>query len=225
MALLDLERERVERTANEISAAVPGCRVRPIAADVSLADDSRRAVAETLAEFGALQVVVNNAAVREFFPLAETSEQSWKRIIETNLLGTANCCKAALPALRKSKGATIVNVSSVYGVVARGGMGQYDATKAAILALTRALAFEEAEHGIRVNAVCPGSTLTPFTLGRAAARGMSEEELKERGAAPSLLNRWAQPEEIAYPFLWLASEEASFITGATLMVDGGLSAI
>jgi len=140
-------------------------------------------------------------------------------------MGCANCCKAALPQLRKSGGAGIVNVSSVYGVVGRAGMGQYDATKAAILALTRALAVEEARYGIRVNAVCPGSTLTPFTLGRAKTRGMSEEELKANGAAPSLLNRWAEPEEIAYPILWLASDEASFITGATLMVDGGLSTI
>jgi meso-butanediol dehydrogenase/(S,S)-butanediol dehydrogenase/diacetyl reductase len=104
-------------------------------------------------------------------------------------------------------------------------MGQYDATKAAILALTRALAAEEAQHGVRVNAVCPGSTLTPFTLGRAKARGMTEEELRSKGFAPSLLNRWATPEEIAYPVLWLASDEASFITGAVLMADGGLSAV
>lgn len=225
VALLDLDREKVARAADEISRAAPGCRVKAIAADVSLLDDARRAVSETLAEFGALQVLVNNAALREFSSLAEASEESWQRIVGTNLLGMANCCKAALPALRKSKGASIVNVSSVYGVVGRGGMGQYDATKAAILALTRVLACEEAEHGIRVNAVCPGSTLTPFTLGRARARGLSEEELKTRGAAPSLLHRWARPEEIAYPILWLASEEASFITGATLMVDGGLSAI
>ena len=225
VGLLDLDREKVERTADQISRAVPGCRVKAIAADVSLVDDTLRAVSETLAEFGALQVLVNNAAVREFSSLAEASEKSWNRIVGTNLLGMANCCKAALPALREAKGAGIVNVSSVYGVLGRAGMGQYDATKAAILALTRTLACEEAQHGIRVNAVCPGSTLTPFTLGRARARGMSEEELKARGAAPSLLNRWAQPEEIAYPILWLASEEASFITGATLMVDGGLSAI
>jgi meso-butanediol dehydrogenase/(S,S)-butanediol dehydrogenase/diacetyl reductase len=104
-------------------------------------------------------------------------------------------------------------------------MGQYDATKAAILGLTRALAAEEARYGVRVNAVCPGSTLTPFTLSRAKARGMTEKDLREKGFAPSLLNRWATPEEIAYPVLWLASDEASFITGAVVMADGGLSAI
>ena len=89
----------------------------------------------------------------------------------------------------------------------------------------RLRAAEEAQHGVRVNAVCPGSTLTPFTLARAKSRGMTEEELRVKGFAPSLLNRWATPEEIAYPVLWLASDEASFITGAVLMADGGLSAI
>jgi meso-butanediol dehydrogenase/(S,S)-butanediol dehydrogenase/diacetyl reductase len=104
-------------------------------------------------------------------------------------------------------------------------MGLYDATKAAALALTRVLACEEAQHGIRANAVCPSSTLTPWTVGRAGARGMSVEELKQKGAAPCLLNRWAEAEEVAYPILWLASDEASFITGITLPVDGGLSAM
>ncbi|HEY3302658.1 MAG TPA: SDR family NAD(P)-dependent oxidoreductase [Candidatus Binatia bacterium] len=225
VALVDMDRDKLDQTAAEIHLQIPGARVKAIVADVSVAEDTARTLAETLAEFGQLHVLVNNAAAREFYPLAEASEQSWKRIIGTNLMGCANCCKAALPALRKAGRASIVNVASVYGVVGRAGMGQYDATKAAILALTRALAVEEARYGIRVNAVCPGSTLTPFTLGRAKTRGMSEEELKQKGAAPSLLDRWAQPEEIAYPILWLASDEASFITGATLMVDGGLSAI
>ena len=103
-------------------------------------------------------------------------------------------------------------------------MGQYDATKAGIISITRTLAAEEAENGIRVNAVCPGSTWTAYTASRANERKMSDEELYASGAAPSLLNRWAEPNEIAYPILWLASNEASFITGTCLMVDGGLSA-
>ena len=163
--------------------------------------------------------------MREYVSIAEATEESWKRIIATNIVGVANCCQAVLPTLRRARGGSIVNVSSVFAVVGRKGMGQYDATKAAILSLTRALAAEEAQHGIRVNAVCPGSTLTEFTLGRAKARGMTEEELRLKGFAPSLLNRWATPEEIAYPVLWLASDEASFITGAVFMADGGLSAV
>jgi meso-butanediol dehydrogenase/(S,S)-butanediol dehydrogenase/diacetyl reductase len=104
-------------------------------------------------------------------------------------------------------------------------MGQYDATKGAMQAQTRVLAAEEAQYGVRVNVVCPGSTLTPFTRGRAAARGMTEAELVERGAVPSMLGRWADPMEVAYPILWLASDEASYITATALMVDGGMPVV
>lgn len=101
-------------------------------------------------------------------------------------------------------------------------MALYDATKAAQLAYTRTLAFEEASHGVRVNAVCPGSTLTDFHLGRAQSAGKSVAQLKTERKDTSLLARWAEPTEIAWPILWLASAEASFITGTTLLVDGGL---
>lgn len=225
VALVDIDRKKVEEEAARISREIPSAQILPLTADVSSREQTNDAVSRTVVEFGGLDVLVNNAATREYFPLAEAPEESWQRIITTNILGVANCCQAALPVLRRASGASIVNMSSVFGVVGRKGMGQYDATKAAILGLTRALAAEEAPYGVRVNAVCPGSTLTPFTRGRAKARGMTEEELEVKGFAPSLLNRWATPEEIAYPVLWLASDEASFITGTVLMADGGLSAI
>src|ERR1051325_9960540 len=225
VALLDIDGQRVEEEAALISREIVPSLILPLVADVSSREQTCGAVSRALREFGGLNVLVNNAAAREYFQLAEAPEASWQRIIATNILGVANCCQAALPALRSTIGASIINISSVFGVVGRKGMGQYDATKAAILSLTRTLAAEEAEYGIRVNAVCPGSTLTQFTLGRAKARGMTEEELKVKGFAPCLLNRWATPEEIAYPVLWLASDEASFISGAALMVDGGLSKI
>jgi 2-hydroxycyclohexanecarboxyl-CoA dehydrogenase len=225
VALLDIDEKKVEEEAAGLSREIPSAQILPLIADVSRREQVGDAVSRAVAQFGGLDVLVNNAAAREYFPLAEAPEEAWQRIIATNVLGVANCCQAALPALRRASGASIVNLSSVFGIVGRKGMGQYDATKAAILGLTRALAAEEAEHGVRVNAVCPGSTLTPFTLSRAKPRGMTEEKLREKGFAPSLLNRWAKPEEIAYPVLWLASDEASFITGTVLMADGGLSAI
>jgi 2-hydroxycyclohexanecarboxyl-CoA dehydrogenase len=225
VALVDIDGIKIDEEAAQISREIVSSQMLPIIADVSSREQSAEAIARTVAQFGGLDVLINNAAVREYFSLAEATEESWKRIIATNIVGVANCCQAILPTLRRTRGASIVNVSSVFAVVGRKGMGQYDATKAAILALTRALAAEEAQHGVRVNAVCPGSTLTPFTLGRAKARGMTEEELRLKGFVPSLLNRWATPEEIAYPVLWLASDEASFITGAVLMADGGLSAV
>jgi meso-butanediol dehydrogenase/(S,S)-butanediol dehydrogenase/diacetyl reductase len=144
-------------------------------------------------------------------------------MVGVNLVGVANYCKAALPALRSSGRGSIVNVSSCHAITGRKGMGIYDATKAGILAMTRTLAFEESAHKVRANAVCPGSTLTDFHIGRAQAAGKSVEKLKTERQDNSLLGRWATPQEIAFPILWLASDEASFITGATLMVDGGLS--
>jgi meso-butanediol dehydrogenase/(S,S)-butanediol dehydrogenase/diacetyl reductase len=143
-------------------------------------------------------------------------------MVSVNLIGMSNYCQAALPLLREAQGASIVNVSSCYAVTGRKGMGLYDATKAGMLAFTRTLAFEEAERGIRVNAVCPGSTLTDFHVNRAQAAGKSVELLKTQRQTTSLLGRWAAPEEIAWPILWLASDEASFITGTSLLADGGL---
>ena len=120
-------------------------------------------------------------------------------------------------------GATIVNVSSVYGVMGRKGMGQYDTTKAALLGMTRALAVEEAPHGVRVNAVLPGSTITPYHIKRAAGQGQSEAELRKRTANENLMGRWAEPREIAGPILFLSCAESSYVTGIELLVDAGRS--
>jgi len=223
LALVDASAEAVEGAARSIAAAVPGARVLALVADVAREDEAQRAVAEALAQHGALHCLVNVAGVRVYRALAEAGAQDWQTILGVNVLGTAYACKAAIPALRAAGGGTIVNVSSVYGVMGRKGMGQYDTTKAAVLGMTRALAVEEAPHGIRVNAVCPGSTITPYHIRRAAAQGQSEAELRRRTATENLLGRWAEPREIAYPILFLACEESSYVTGATLMVDAGKS--
>ena len=118
----------------------------------------------------------------------------------------------------------MVNVSSVFGVTGRAGMGQYDVTKAAVVSLSRTLAIEEVGNGIRVNAVCPGPTITPFHIERAKARGVSEEELRRTGAQHTLMKRWAEPREVAHTILFLACDESSFVTGTALVVDGGASA-
>ena len=196
-----------------------------IVADVADEAAAARAVGRTLEAYGRLDVLVNNAAMRSYSAVADATPVEWQAVLAVNLAGAANYCRAALPALRASGRGSIVNVSSCYAVAGRGGMGLYDATKAALLSLTRTLACEEAAHGIRANAVCPGSTLTDFHVGRAKAAGKSVEVLKTERQTNSLLGRWASPEEIAWPIVWLASDEASFITGATLMVDGGLSII
>jgi NAD(P)-dependent dehydrogenase (short-subunit alcohol dehydrogenase family) len=223
IALVDSDKAAVEAAAVGIAKAVPSARVSAMVADLSREAEAHRVVDDTLAAFGALHTLVNVAGVRLYAPLAAADAAGWEFILGVNVLATAYCCKAALPSLRLGGRGSIVNVSSVYGVKGRAGMGQYDTTKAAVLGFTRALAVEEAPHGIRVNAVCPGGTITPFHIRRAAAQGVSESEMRTQRAQDNLLGRWAEPQEVAYPILFLACDESSYITGATLMVDAGKS--
>jgi 2-hydroxycyclohexanecarboxyl-CoA dehydrogenase len=223
--LVDANAEALAQTARAIKARVRGAHVLTHAADVSDAAKAGEAVRQVVDRFDHLDVLVNNAAMRKYDAIAEADAAAWQAILAVNVIGTANYCRAALPSLRRSGKGSIVNVSSVHAVSGRKGMGLYDTTKAGILALTRTLAHEEAANGVRANAVCPGSTLTDFHVRRGQAAGKSVETLKTEGQTTSLLARWATPEEIAWPILWLASDEASFITGTTLMVDGGLSAM
>lgn len=222
VAMVDADAQALERTRATILEAQPEARVMGIAADVSDLAGAQAAVAQCLEAWGSLDALVNNAAMRNYLPAADVSPADWQAIVSVNLAGMSNYCQAALPALRRSGAGAIVNVSSCYAVTGRKGMALYDATKAGQLAFTRTLAFEESVHGVRVNAVCPGSTLTDFHVGRASAAGKSVEQLSTERKDTSLMGRWARPDEIAWPILWLVSGEASFITGTTLMVDGGL---
>lgn len=221
--LVDIDAEALQRTAAHIRNQVPGAKVMAVTANVS--SDAQQVIDACSELDGKLDILVNNAAMRNYASVANATVEEWQAVINVNLIGTANYCRAALPLLRRSGNGSIVNVSSCYAVTGRKGMGIYDATKSAQLALTRTLAHEEAPHGVRVNAVCPGSTLTDFHAAKAELIGKSIEQLKTERQDTSLLGRWATPMEIAYPILWLASSEASFITGTTLMADGGLSAM
>jgi meso-butanediol dehydrogenase/(S,S)-butanediol dehydrogenase/diacetyl reductase len=223
--LVDASEEALSRTAERVARQQSGARVATFQADVSEPQRALEAVDAAQRVHGGLDILVNNAAMRNYSALADVTPEEWHAVVSVNLIGTSNYCKAALPALRRSGRGAIVNVSSCYAETGRKGMALYDATKAGILAMTRTLAFEETAHGIRANAVCPGSTLTDFHIGRAQAAGKSVEALKTQRQDTSLLGRWAEPREIAWPILWLASDEASYITGTTLMVDGGLSAM
>lgn len=220
--MVDANAEALERTREAILQAVPGARLACATADVSDEAAAAAAVGQCVQQWGGLDTLVNNAAMRNYSAAADATAAEWQAMVGVNLVGMSNYCRATLPALRQSGTGSIVNVSSCYAVTGRKGMALYDATKAAQLAYTRSLAFEEAAHGVRANAVCPGSTLTDFHVGRARNAGKSVEQLRTERKDTSLIGRWASPEEIAWPILWLASREASFITGTTLMVDGGL---
>jgi 2-hydroxycyclohexanecarboxyl-CoA dehydrogenase len=220
--LVDADAQALERTRQAILQALPDARVLCVAANVADEAAARTAVQQCTAQFGGLDILVNNAAMRNYTAAADATPAEWQAMVGVNIVGMSNYCGAALPALRRSGVGSIVNVSSCYAVTGRKGMALYDATKAAQLAYTRSLAFEESAHGVRANAVCPGSTLTDFHVGRALDKGKSVEQLRTERKDTSLIGRWASPEENAWPIVWLASSEASFITGTTLMVDGGL---
>jgi 2-hydroxycyclohexanecarboxyl-CoA dehydrogenase len=221
--LIDYDAAALQSKERELRQGAASYDFDTYVADVAREDEAAAAIGRAIERFGAVSVLVNNAAVRAPATIETAPRSEWDRILSINLLGPVNLYRAAATELRKSRSASVVNVSSVYAVTGRKGMGLYDTSKAALIALTRTLACEEAEHGIRVNAVCPGSTLTDYHLKRGAAKGLTQEMMKREARTDSLFRRWARPEEIAYPILWLASDEASFVTGAVLMVDGGLS--
>lgn len=220
--LVDRDAQALARTCATILQKTPDASLQTLCAEVADPGAAEQAAAQCVQAFGGIDVLVNNASMRNYSAFADATVQEWQEVVGVNMVGNAGFCRAALPHLRRSGKAAIVNVSSCYAVKGRKGMALYDATKAAMVAMTRTLAFEEAEHGIRVNVVCPGSTLTDFHVNRTKAAGKSIEELKTQRQETSLLGRWADPIEIAYPILWMASDESSFITGTTLVVDGGL---
>ncbi|MBV8838380.1 MAG: SDR family oxidoreductase [Alphaproteobacteria bacterium] len=221
VALVDSDAAAIRATLAEIRAAVPSARVVDIVTDVSREEAAVAAVDTARNALGAIDVLVNLAGIRAYEPLAQSKRETWERVLGVNLLSYVWFIKAAIADLRRSGRGSVINVSSTHGVNPRGGTGQYDATKAAIISLTKTLAFEEAEHGVRANALCPGLTLTPFHERRFAAAGRTREDIEREGREGCLLGRWASPREVAYPALWLASDESSYMTGSVLMVDGG----
>jgi 2-hydroxycyclohexanecarboxyl-CoA dehydrogenase len=220
VVLVDIDADALTSVMADIQSDHATAQLLPLALDMGVEGSSKTIVESTLSRFGAIDIVVNNAGIRSYEALIDAKAETWQKILATNLLSYAYLSREALPALRRSKG-NIVNVSSTHAVNPRAGMGQYDVAKAGILSLTRTLAFEEAPHQVRVNAVCPGLTLTPFHVRRFAAQGKSEQDLRDEKVDHNLQRRWADPREVAHPIVWLASDEASFVTAATLMVDGG----
>lgn len=221
VVLVDQDTGAMAAACADIRKHVPGARVSDLIVDVGIEDSAAQIVAHAKRAFGRIDVLVNNAGIRAYEPLAEARRETWERILAVNLLSYAYLAREALPELRASGHGSIVNVSSMHAFIPRAGMGQYDVTKAGIVSMTRTLAFEEARHGVRINAVCPGATFTPFHEKRFAADGRTQAEIDAIAASCCLLKRWAAPREIAHPILWLASDDASYVTGTALMADGG----
>jgi 2-hydroxycyclohexanecarboxyl-CoA dehydrogenase len=223
VAFCDRDGERGQRVAAELEAS--GATVAFTQADVGTEAACLAFVNGAADKFGRLNILVNNAGIRKYEKIDEASAASWNEILNVNLMSYAFCAKAAIPLMRRDKGGAIVNVASVRSVVAGGGNLQYDTTKAAIAGLTRALAADHSPEGIRVNAVGPGPIFTPFHQRRIEAAGQSVAQYDASAAKGTMLKRPGRAEEVAAAILFLASDDASYVTGALLFVDGGMTAM
>ena len=212
-----------ERAAALLELGAP--RSVPVRVDVSVEEDIEGLASLCRKEFGRVDALINNAAARLWGPVTEATLESWQLITAANLISVGLTCKHLIPLM--PEGGSIVNVSSANGIVGRKGMAQYDATKAGVLGLTRSMACDHAEAGIRVNAVLPGPTLTDFHKNRAkeAGREIDPTVTRPHEGGPGILRRQGLPIEIAKPIVFLASDDASYMTGTMLSPDGGLSAL
>jgi 3-oxoacyl-[acyl-carrier protein] reductase len=204
--------------ANEVVEAIErdGGEAIAVQADVRDLDQAKRLVKAAIDTFDRIDILVNNAGTTRDQLLMLMSEKDWDLVLETNLKGVFNCCKAAARPMMRQRSGRIVNISSVSGIVGQGGQTNYAASKAGMIGFTKSLAKELGSRNITVNAVAPGFVLTDLTSDLSG-------DLKEQAKEATPLGRMGQPAEIAYAVAFLASDRASFITGEVLTVDGGLA--
>ena len=208
----------IDRDESELLAAASGLTgVFPVVADVSEVDQVSRLVSETLAKFGQIDALVNNAGVADFGPMEGTGFDRWRKVMETNLDGVFLMTQAAIPALKSSRGA-IVNIASISGLRASTLRVAYGTSKAAVIQLTLQQAVELGEYGIRANCVAPGPVRTKLAM----AVHSPEIIAAYHDAIP--LNRYGSEDEIAEVIHFLCSPRASYVTGQTIAVDGGFEA-
>lgn len=215
LVLADRFLDYTEKSAQEIATQY-NHRVIALEVDVSNYESAHQMIVKALETYGRIDILVNNAGITRDKLIMRMEESDWDAVIDVNLKGAFNCTKAIVRSMIKQRYGRIINISSVSGQVGQVGQANYSASKAGLIGLTKALARELASRNITVNAVAPGFIPTSLTsdLG---------EDLKEAILKATPLGRMGKPEEIAYAVAFLASEEAAYITGQVLAVDGGMA--
>ena len=213
--LLEEEGRRLEAQIGEAGGHALFLRL-----DVTSESDWTNAVAAAVSRFGKLDILVNNAGIGGGGGMVEeTTVEAWDRVMDVNAKGVFLGTKAAIPEMRRAGGGSIVNISSVYGLVGSGGSSAYHASKGAVRLLTKSTAIQYAGEGIRANSVHPGIIDTPMT-----AAILADPERNRRWLSGTPLGRRGEPDDVAYGVLFLASDESSFMTGSELVIDGGWTA-
>jgi NAD(P)-dependent dehydrogenase (short-subunit alcohol dehydrogenase family) len=217
VVVADIDKDGGSQTVTQIQNG--GNEAIFVETDVTLKVDTEKMVAQTVETYGKLDILFNNAGIAMRLPVAELPEEDWHRCLDVNLTGVFLCAKAAIPAMQKNGGGSIINMSSIYGVVGADVRAAYVASKGGVTNLTRGMALDYAENNIRVNCICPGFVETPLVAGV-----IKTPEEYQALADKHPMCRLGQPEEIAYGALYLASDESAFVTGIALPIDGGYTA-
>lgn len=211
----DLDEEGGQETIDKVKKG--GSEAIFVKTDVSQATEVEALIRKAVKTYGQLNCAVNNAGTAsEWGFLHEASEETWDHVININLKGVWLCMKYEIPQMLKQGGGTIINISSIMGVAGHINKPIYATSKHGVIGLTKSAALQYAKSGIRVNAVCPGWIRTPLTESR-----LNDPESRERMIATVPLGRVGVPEEVAEAIIWLCSDAASYVTGHTMMVDGG----
>jgi NAD(P)-dependent dehydrogenase (short-subunit alcohol dehydrogenase family) len=219
--------ERDEATGRDAAERIEksGGKALFVRTDVAVEPSVARMASEAVAAFGTIHILVNNAAIFILRGIEATPEE-WRQMLDVNVMGPALVAKHVVPAIKQAGGGAIVNLASISSFIAQPNFVTYNTTKTAILGMNRCMAMDLAPDNIRVNAICPGVVWTQIVERQANAMGLDRAgaDVHPQWAGAQLIQRCAEPREIAYAILFLASGEASFITGTHLMVDAGYTA-
>lgn len=219
LVLADYNAEAANAVAERLQAL--GADAIAVTSDISKEEDARLISERAMEAYGGIDILVNNAADFTTLNVEQATVADWHRVLNVNVIGTASVSKYAIPHIRKRGQGSIVHLASMSGIIAQPNFVTYNTSKGAILTMTRCMALDLAKDKIRVNSVCPGCIYTSATEREWIRMGISKEEWTAQMAPAHMLNRVGEAREVANAILFLASDEASFITAAHLMVDGG----